>query len=148
MKNPTALQYKIASLCNIDISKLTFRGAAAMLKIELAQDVLGIDCVEKEKTTLAQQDIAQELKIIDLSDYRKIARLQIEAAFVILNEQSFLKYKFAPGMKVKYVGWPHKDHPDEELEQLTISTVKDDGRVYFKMSSGIPAYVNQILPIF
>lgn len=38
-----------------------------------------------------------------------------------------------------FVGWPHKDHPDEELEQLRISTVKDDGRVYFTMSSEIPA---------
>ena len=142
----TKIQKRLASICDIEVDELSMRSAAAALRLALAEPVL--DVVGKNPTTLSQIEIARQLNLSNLSCHKEIAGLQIEAEFVRLNEVAQEKHAFIPGMRVKFIGGPNIHGLVYKVgEEYIISTVKLDGRIYFKDTNGASAYASQLQPI-
>lgn len=142
----TTLQLQIAQLCGISLNGLSKTSAAALLSSKLAEDVLGV--LPALPTTDAQRSIATQLKIAKLSEFREIAALQIKAEFVRLNDEAMNKHEFTKDMRVRFVGGPHVHQLAYEVGAVfQISTVKPDGRVYFKGTVGAGAYASQLVPV-
>lgn len=142
----TDLQRAIANLCGADVAGLSERSAAARLRLALAGDLLGI---HPEKPATEQQvEIARQLGIKGLSNWREIAALQIEAEFVQMNELAMEKHNFKAGMRVRFIGGPTVyGHAYEVGSEFLVSTVKADGRIYLKQTNGASAYASQLEPV-
>lgn len=142
---PTEIQRKIAAMLGIEIDGYSKRTVAAALRAALAEDVL--DIVPTSATSESQRDIAAQLGINNLSDYKEIAGLQIGAAFTKLNEEASAKYKFIAGMCVEFIGGPHvHDFTYNIGDTFVISSLGKDGRVYFKGGGGQSAHPSQLRP--
>lgn len=145
-ESPTKLQERIASLCGVTVKGLSKRSAAALLSSKLAEDVLGLTPLLP--TTEAQLDIARQLALPNLSEFKDIASLEIQAEFVRLNEIALEQYKFTPGMWVVVTcGHPLRELAYEIGDQFQISTLGRDGKIYFKKSNGLGAYPSQLEPV-
>ena len=143
--SPTERQLKVAALCGLDITGLSKRSAAAVLGATLAEEVLGV--VPRLPATESQCEIARQLKITSLSSFKEVATVQIQAAFVCLNEEAMRKFNFAPGMWVAFVGGPHVRESSHAIGELfQVSTIGRDGRVYFKRTNGAGAFPSQLQP--
>lgn len=145
-ESPTKLQGQIASLCGVTLKGLSKRSAAALLSSKLAEDVLGLKPVLP--TTEPQLDIGRQLDLLNLSEFKDIASLEIQAEFVRLNEIAIEKYKFTAGMWVVVVGGYRVSESSYEVgDQFQISTLGRDGKIYFKKTNGLGAYPIQIKPL-
>ena len=143
---PTQLQLKLAKLCGINLNGASRRLAAALLQLALAEDVLGIS--PSRATSDPQREMAKQLDIAQLSDFMEIAALQINAVLVKRNEEALARYKFAPGMRVTFVGGAHvHDLAYSAGTELVISRVRPDGSVFFKGTTGAGAYASQLEPV-
>jgi hypothetical protein len=146
MSQSTSLQAEIAKLCGVSIEGLSQRSAAAVLRCQLAEEVLGV--TPESPTTDSQKSFASMLGIKGLSAFKEIAALQIHAELVRQNEEAMEKHHFRPGMKVKFIGGPHIHDLTHKIGSVyTVSTVKPDGRIYFKATNGASAYASQLVPV-
>ena len=93
-------------------------------------------------------EIARQLGIKGLSNWRELAALQIEAELVQMNEVAMEKHKFKAGMRVRFIGGPTVyGHAYEVGSEFLVSTVKADGRIYLKQTNGASAYASQLEPV-
>jgi|GEM_PF-3179222 len=142
----TERQVKLGVLCGIDVAKLPRRAAAAALQVALAEDVLGV--VPVRPTTESQKQLASQLALTDLSQYREIAAIQIRAALACRDEEALRKDHFAPGMRVRFVGGPTVYGHSHSLGTVyTVSKVTADCKVYFRRTRGAFAYTSQLEPV-
>ena len=144
-ESPTERQMQIAALCGVTLTGLSKRSAAALLSAALAEDVLGV--LPRLAATEAQREIGRQLQLPQLSQFKEVAAIEIQAEFVRLNEQAMEKHKFAPGMWVMFVGGPHVRESSRAIGELfQISTVGRAGRIYFKATNGAGAFPSQLEP--
>ncbi len=142
----TDLQKAIAGLCDTDLTGLSKRSAAARLRLALAEELLAVS--PEKPATEEQVEIARQLGIKRLSNWRELAALQIEAEFVHMNEVSMEKHKFKTGMRVCFIGGPTVyGHTYEVGSKFVVSTIKADGRIYLKQTNGASAYASQLEPV-
>ncbi len=138
------MQHKLANLIGLSLAGLSRRSAGALLYAALAEH---LDVEASLPSTDAQREIAKQLELKSLSAFKELAGIQIRAEFVRLNEEAMHRHKFKPGMWVMYVGGPHVNEPSHAVGQLyQVSTVKPDGRIYFKATNGASAYASQLEP--
>ena len=123
------------------------RVVAAKLKGALSADMM--DEAATLSTTDNQQKMARQLGIADLSPNMAVASSQIESELVARNDAAILKFRFAPGMLVEFVGGPTTHgHYWNKGDVFVVSSVKQDaGKVFFKKTTGMSAYASLLRPV-
>jgi hypothetical protein len=132
----TKYQKRIAAKLGIQLDTTSFNIAAAQIldEIEAAISKHTHDQAVSEKQIIFASELA-----IDVSDNsRRVASVRIGQALDKINRRLIKQWRLMPGVSVKWKRWDRI---------MVISSIAENGRLWFKGGNGLGAFPLEIEPI-
>lgn len=132
-KSASKAQFAVARKLGINIDKHSFAVAAAQIETALAPVLT--DEPRAEPATASQVAFASSLGIDTSNDSKKVAFVRIQECLEERNSALVKQKGLAPGVKViwKQCG-----------REMTISSISQNGRLWFKGGNGYGAFPDQV----
>ena len=140
----TQVQIQIAKDLGIEVSKDSFRVAAARI-LDLVAPAIGYNA---KPATSKQVEFAKGLGIDVTSDSSRVASARIQDKLEEVNSRALKELRLAPGDKVvvrKTYTFSGQEYMDER--EYVVSSIKDNGMVYFKGGNGKCAWACKVQKI-
>lgn len=139
MKPPSSTQQQksIAALLNINVDNETFEVAAAKIKDLVATSINELPPIDPSQP---QRDLAKKLKISVKNGTMRVAFAKIADAIFEKNTNAVEKMSLKKGDVVRYRG-------DPKSQPMTISTIKLNGRIYFKGTNCPTAWASELIKV-
>lgn len=141
----TADQEQLARALGVDISGDSFDVAAARL-----MDVVAVSVGHEpaEPASERQMQFAQSLGCAVAGDTKRVASAKIGEALLARNRQAIVSMNLKPGDRViRTIQFEYGGELRTTENEFVISSIQNNGRVFFKGGNGQGAWPTQLKPI-